>query len=260
MAETHEIVLIPKKPSSAEINQWVRDYFEIEAQGYDEFTHTANKRKNFVGTVNSLVAEELKKQSTVSKALAIACGTGAREKSIFDSIGTKPQITGVDVSPQMCSLAAKNGLHTLASSWLDADLNKQVFDAAFYLHSFGLASNTHDRKSELQKIAQHLKSSAPLFIDVLNLNDTYEWGPQIQKMWQENDLAKTGLELGDVFYRRIGKTNISFYHYFSATEMRGLLEDAGFAIKQVFYIGYGARYGEIVGPNEGAMLFVTIRK
>jgi hypothetical protein len=144
-------------------------------------------------------------------------------------------------------------------SWIESPVPTQIFDAALYLYSIGLSPSRTARLAELKKIAGLLEPGSPLYVDVMNLNDTAEWGPDLRKAFLEKHLERRGYELGDVFYRRIGAKETSFYHYFREHEAVSLFTEAGFEIAETKYIGCGSRYGELVGPDEGAILFVLER-
>lgn len=257
MAETHEIVLLDKKPGDAEISAAVARHFEAEAAAYDALDAGSRKRSEYVDAVDRLVVAGLGSRAPLSSLLSIACGTGRREASIRAALGRRFEIVGVDGSASMCGLAETAGLATIRSPWLDADLGARRFDAALYLHSFGLAPSRAQRVRELRKIAALLRPGAPLYLDVLNVADRDEWGPEISALFAERRLDRRGYEPGDVFYRRIGGTTVSFFHYFGLEEISGLLTEAGFLPTRPAFVGYGKRPGQLVGPEEGAIVMAA---
>ena len=159
----------------------------------------------------------------------------------------------------MCAEARRAGLEAIESAWLDADLGDRQFDAGVFLYSLGLVPTREARLAELSKIARHLKAGAPFYVDVLNLNDRNEWGPELQRLFVDRQLASKGYELGDTFYRRVGSNKLAYFHYFEQGEVEELLARAGFRIAAVHYIDCGRNAGDLVGPEEGAILFITVR-
>lgn len=166
-------------------------------------------------------------------------------------------LTGVDISSSMCEIATKNGHRILNSNWLDADLKDEVFDAVLYLYSLGLSPSIKSRTNQLDKIASHLRTGGRLYFDVMNLFDKSEWGPELTNEFHQRDLAQNGYELGDVFYRRIGSNQVSFFHYFQFDEVKTLLMKTGFRLLNHYYIDCNTNFGALVGPAEGAILFVA---
>jgi hypothetical protein len=104
-----------------------------------------------------------------------------------------------------------------------------------------------------------LKRGAPFYVDVLNLNDRNEWGPEIARLFADRDLASRGYDPGDTFYRRIGSQKVAYFHYFDRNEADQLLTRAGFRVVAHHYVDCGNDVGTLVGPEEGAILFVTER-
>jgi ubiquinone/menaquinone biosynthesis C-methylase UbiE len=258
VAETHEIVLVEQKPSSESIQKQIESYFDMEAKTYNAFTETSEKRKLYLASIDQIIANSLKDKK-IKKLISIACGTGRREIGIRRSMNYDFDITGVDVSDLMCEEANKAGLNTIHSSWINANLNNSQFDAGLYLHSFGLVSTRADRQKEIKKIANHLSMGASFFIDVLNLDDENEWGPKIKQLYQKNNLKSRGYDSGDVFYRKIGGTEISFFHYFTESEITNLLTTNGFKVEKINFIGYGKKFGEKVPSDQGSILIQAIK-
>jgi ubiquinone/menaquinone biosynthesis C-methylase UbiE len=257
--KTHEIVILDHKPADTEIRRMVQEYFESEAAHYDAYNAATEKRNKFIGRMNELIAQDLAPHSLTSKVLSVACGTGFRESWIRQTSGLSFSITGVDVSPAMCTEARKVGLDVIESDWLSADLGNNRFDAGFFLYSIGLVPSHEARRDELKKIAKHLKPGAPFYIDIMNLDDKNEWGPELRQVYAEKALRDKGYDLGDTFYRRIGSEKTAYYHYFTETEAVSLLEECGFRVESRHYIDCSQNYGALVGPDEGAVLFILRR-
>jgi ubiquinone/menaquinone biosynthesis C-methylase UbiE len=255
----HEIVILDRKPPAAAIRRMVHEYFDRAAAAYDGFTESTVTRQRFVARMNGLIASDLSARGPVGTLLSIACGTGSRENDIRTRSGQRFTATGVDVSAAMCALARHAGLETIEAAWLEADLADRQFDAAVYLYSLGLVPTKEARLEELTKIARHLKPVAPFYVDVHNLDDRHEWGPELRRRFVEDQLGARGYDLGDTFYQRVGSGNPSFFHYFEQEEAETLLAEAGFRVVGRHYIDCGRSVGDLVGPEEGAILFVALR-
>jgi ubiquinone/menaquinone biosynthesis C-methylase UbiE len=256
MQVTHETVLVEKKPSDEQIRILVRDYFEAEAKHYDTFNSNTEKRKLFINSVDEIVARYIEKTQS-KQILTIACGTGNREVRIESLAGKQLDYVGVDISAEMCRQATRAGINTINSDWLAANLGNKIFDSVFYLHAFGLVPSRAARILELKKINQHLEIGGRIYLDVMNLSDQYEWGPDLKKQFERLSLEKRGYEKGDVFYRRIGAAETSYFHYFEEAELESLFNNSGFIIKNRHYIGCGQYFGKEVGSQEGAILVIA---
>lgn len=253
MAESHEIVICKPKPSSAEIVRMTEEYFDEQGKQYDQSDHAIVKRNLFTESVNRLVASRLTENHGIRDILSIACGTGRREKEIGSLVSRGLRFVGVELSREMAKLAAMRGVRVLEGSWLEVDLQKELFDAVFILSAFGHVTSAADRLAFLRKARQSLRLGGELFFDVLNLDDQDEWGPRIRENYFEHSLADAGYDLGDVMYRKIGSEKVSFYHYFTTVEVRSLLLDSGFEITGLDYVGYGKNAGELTAQDRGAM-------
>ena len=257
---THEIVILDRKPDAAAIRRMVQEYFESEAASYDRFNEGIDTRRRFISVMNGLIARDLALHAPIETLLSVGCGTGFREGDIRVRSGRPFTVAGVDFSATMCAQARRAGLEAIESEWLDADLGGRQFDAAVYLYSLGLAPTREARLAELGKIARHLKAGAPFYVDVLNLDDRNEWGPELRRLFVDRDLAAKGYDPGDVFYRRIGSNQLAYFHYFEEQEACALLAESGFRIAGKQYIDCGRQVGELVGPQEGAILFMARRR
>jgi ubiquinone/menaquinone biosynthesis C-methylase UbiE len=256
---THEIVILDRKPDDQTIRRMVHEYFESEAASYDRFNEATLTRQRFMDRIDSLIARDLQPRGSIDGLLSIACGTGLREAGIRSRSGHPFSVVGVDSSVTMCVAARRAGVEAIESAWLDADLGDRQFDAAIYLYSLGLVPSRETRFAELEKIARHLKRGAPFYVDVLNLKDRNEWGPELERLFVDQNLASRGYDLGDTFYRRIGAQKLAYFHYFDRHEADKLLTRAGFRVAAHHYIDCGKNVGDLVGPDEGAILFVTER-
>lgn len=260
MARTHEMIFFDKKPADIIIEKMIVDYFDSEAESYDGFNSNTKKRKLFLESIDSLIASDIKRRSDIQKVLSIASGTGAREQNIFNFPNNAISLLCLDASKEMCNLARQKGFEVIEADWLKAELNGKTFDATLFLYSLGLIPSRSQRVKALKKIAKHLKKGGMLYFDVMNLNDQKEWGPEIKQQFENKRLDESGYELGDVFYRRIGAAEVSFFHYFTIQEIVTLLDEAGFLCLERLFIDSTTEYGKIVGQDEGAILIFAQRK
>src|SRR5262245_48471329 len=129
---THEIVILDRKPDNAVIRRMVREYFESEAASYDRFNESKSRRRRFIARVNDLIAGDLKARGPIDTLLSVACGTGHRENEIRIASGLHFAVVGVDVSAAMCAQARRSGTVTIESEWLEADVGHRPFDAGIY--------------------------------------------------------------------------------------------------------------------------------
>lgn len=254
MSKTHEIVVVKPKPSSAELTRLTAEYFKAQAANYDSFDHSVSKRQQFTHAVNTRIANKLSENANIESVLSVACGTGRREQEIETLTGKPLDFLGVELSPEMAGVAVKREMTVVQGAWPDVDIGKSVFDAAFVLSALGHVPCASERILFLQKIGTHLRKNGILFFDVLNIDDVDEWGPEVRKVFEKEELEKHGFELGDVMYRKIGFPEVSYYHYFSLSEVQELLSKAGFEIKEICYLGYGKQYGQETDAKHGAML------
>jgi hypothetical protein len=135
-----------------------------------------------------------------------------------------------------------------------------MFDSATFLYAFGHIANQKNRLKSLKKINSYLNDNCPLYLDLFSLNNKNEWGPYAINTFEENNLEKYGYERGDVFYRKSGFSELAFLHYFELSEIKSLLNDSGFEIQWVKYIGYSKNPGQIMkSETEGNFLVKAIK-
>ena len=70
-------------------------------------------------------------------------------------------------------------------------------------------------------------------MDVFNLENPNEWGPEALNLFEELELGNEGYERGDLFYKRHGGETVAFLHYCSKQGIIDLLESCGFIIVHV---------------------------
>ena len=135
---THEIVILDRKPDDEAILRMVHEYFESAAASYDRFNQSTITRQRFIARMDDLIAHDLRTRGPIDTLLSVGCGTGFRENKIRVGSGGHFTATGVDVSAAMCAEARRAGLEVIQSAWLDADLGDRQFDAGVFLYSLGL--------------------------------------------------------------------------------------------------------------------------
>jgi cysteine dioxygenase len=246
---SHHIFPVLPKPADEEIYSMLGDYYNEQAQEYDDFEATHAKR-----------SADFVQNAGLEKMLALACGTGKRALEIQHLSNRKYHIVGVDLSHEMAEKAKENGIEAYNCRWLKCDLPHHNFDAATFLYAFGHICNPHERKEALQKIHKHLKTGAALYFDVFNLQDNNEWGPQAVEVFNTLELKNMGYQLGDIFYKKTGGDAIAYLHYFDKTELHQLLTDCGFGVEWIKHIGYSYKPGQELTEAEGGKLFIKAVK
>ncbi|MCH8330236.1 MAG: methyltransferase domain-containing protein, partial [Bacteroidetes bacterium] len=161
-AATHKMIMVMPKPSKDNIHSIIADYYNEQAQGYDELDKTKPNRKAYTETIDQIIGEDLKNYS-IDKILVLACGTGRRSINQMEISEQEYNITGVDISEKMIDIAEqKQEIDVIQSHWLGADLDSDTeFDAATFLYAFGHIVNAEERKQTLLKLNSHLKMGAP---------------------------------------------------------------------------------------------------
>jgi len=258
---THRIVPVIPKPKSELIQEMLGAYYSEQASVYDMFDLQDSSRKNFVERIDELIAFEWKNVIQPEKVLMIACGTGRRAEQIRAMSGIDPEITGVDMSEEMCKIARTRKVDAIASNWENVDVTDDHYDTATFLYAFGHVPNNAARQEALKKIHNKLKPDGALFFDVFNAMDINEWGPNALENYFRNHLYEFGYERGDVFYKKVGGNALAYLHYFYQDEIHKLLNEAGFRVEYIKHIGYVHRSGELLGSaNEGSLFIKAIKQ
>lgn len=256
---SHRMVLVSPKPSSVEIVKMVKNYYDEQAKEYDNFDQTHPSRSAYNDRIDSLISEDLKNNyPETNEMLVLASGTGRRALKQKEMSGLDFTICGVDLSPMM-SEVSQGKFKAVKGNWLEVELDIQ-FDVATYLYAFGHVPSGEERLRSLQKINRHLKMGGPLYLDAFNLEDTYEWGPEVLEYSNKHLMSKHGYEKGDIFYRKTGGNCLAFLHYFEEDELKDLFSRSGFKIEKLHYIGYKNRSGEILEDKTGGFYFVKAIK
>ena len=259
-AKSHRIYPIVPKPSSETISKLLGAYYREQAFSYDSFDLKHNSRRRYTEKINQLIADRLKQESIQGPLLDLACGTGRRALDIKKLSGLDYELLGVDLSPEMCSVAQARGVNAKAGNWLDIDMPENYLDAITFLYAYGHIPTQAERKEALKKVYDSLKPGGFLFFDVFNLNDRNEWGPQALKAYHDNDLSEFGYEKGDVFYKKVGGNEVAFLHYCEEDPLIKFLQGIGFNIVSIEHIGYVKRSGEILKQKDEGALFIVAQK
>ena len=101
---------------------------------------------------------------------------------------------------------------------------------------------------------------APLYLDAFNIEDKNEWGPRVEAYFKNQSLGKLGYDRGDIFYKKVGGNCLAFLHYFTEEELISLITECGFEIKELHYIGYIQKSGELVKDKTEGFFFVKAIK
>ncbi len=258
-ASSHRMVLVQPKPDPETIYAMLARYYDEQAHEYDNFDLEHKTRKPYTETINRLIGQDLCRQHA-HQVLDVAVGTGRRAVAIRTMAQCDYDITGVDMSREMCHIAGQRGIDARHGRWLDIDLGEEQFDAATFLYAFGHIATSELRLQTLQKIYRHLKPGGRLYLDLFNLHDQSEWGPAALQAFEEQHLERYGYEKGDVFYKKTGGTASAFVHYFTEEGARALLQAAGFTIASIQYIGYVHDAGKIVDDAQKGFFFITAVK
>ncbi|MBL4651720.1 MAG: methyltransferase domain-containing protein [Flavobacteriales bacterium] len=256
---SHRIYSIVPKPDRNFISGNISAYYSEQAHEYDFFDLEHESRKTYIDKINELIAYHFKKDG-IKSILTLACGTGRRALEIKEMSGLNYKTKGVDISVEMAAIANERGLNVIRSSWIDANLNNDKFDAVTFLYAFGHIPSREERQASLQKIAHHLNDNGSLYLDVFNVNDKNEWGPSAVKAYEKGRYANFGYEKGDVFYKKVTGNEIAFLHYFDENQLVEDLKKAGFSISFVEHIGYVKKSGQILTASDEGALFIKATK
>lgn len=258
--KSHRIYPIIPKPATEVIQDLISDYYKEQAKEYDSFDLKHDSRRNYNERINKLIAERLSLQVPLQRVVDLACGTGRRALRIKELTGRNYELCGIDLSEEMVDVATKRGLIARAGNWLDVEIPDDYAEALTFLYAYGHIPTETERVMGLHKVFRTLKKGGLLFMDVFNIDDPNEWGPQALKAFEDHQLEQFGYERGDVFYKKVGGKGIAFLHYCDESALRELLSAIGFVVESIQHIGYVHRSGEILEREEGGSLFVIARK
>lgn len=258
-AASHFLNFEIPRPTETQIQSDLELYYSEQASSYDELDIQNRNRANYLNTINQLSSNSLA-EIEAKRVLHIACGTGRRAKEIKQSSKLDYQIIGVDMNPKMSALAANNVDQIFNERFLN--LQESLlgeFEAIFNLYAFGHLTNQKNRELLVAKVFELLKPGGRFHVDVFNLSDASEWGPEIKRLSNKLHLLDYGYQEGDAFYRRKHGNYNTYLHYFSKEEITSLLENAGFTILSIDVIGYNQQSGELLS-NENGKYFIVAEK
>ena len=255
---THRLYPLIPKPKSLEILHSISAYYSEQAETYDHLDQGSEKRRAYTNSINGIIAADFGELNP-SRVLHIACGTGRRPLDIQTRSRRNYKMEGVDISLGMVQAAKERGLDARIGHWNEIDVEKSAFDAITFLYAFGHIPNIVERSKCLKKVFTALRPGGKFYVDVFNLENPNEWGPEALNLFEELELGNEGYERGDLFYKRHGGETVAFLHYCSKQGIIDLLESCGFTIVHVHRIGYVDRPGECLGMEEecGNLLLVA---
>lgn len=255
---THRLYPLIPKPRSLEILHSISAYYSEQAETYDHLDQGSEKRRAYTDSINGIIASNIGELSP-KRVLHIACGTGRRALDIRTRSKRDYRMEGVDISMGMVQTARQRGLDARIGHWNEIDVESGAFDAVTFLYAFGHIPNLVERKNSLNRVFKALRPGGRFYVDVFNLDNPNEWGPEALNLYKELELANEGYERGDLFYKRHGGETVAFLHYCSQKGIVDLLESCGFSINDVHRIGYVDRPGEQLDIKEafGNLLLVA---
>ena len=257
-SKTHRLYPLIPKPNSLEILHSISAYYSEQAETYDHLDQGSKKRRAYTNSINGIIAENIVEVNP-KRVLHIACGTGRRALDIMKRSKQHYLMEGVDISMGMVQNARDRGLNARIGHWNEIDVETEAYDAVTFLYAFGHIPNLQERCRSLNKVYNVLRPGGRFYLDVFNLDNPNEWGPEALSLYEELELANEGYERGDLFYKRHGGKTVAFLHYCSSEGIIQLLESSGFSIIQVHRIGYVDRPGEQLELKEecGNLLLVA---
>jgi ubiquinone/menaquinone biosynthesis C-methylase UbiE len=162
------------------------------------------------------------------------CGNGRMVTLLKDK---KIEYVGIDQSDELLVIAKKLFAQEIKDGWVqffsNATEEKQFldsfFDVVLMIASFHHLPSHESRLNLLTKTYKEMKRGGTLIIAVWNLES--EWAKaKINKNWKmigENDfLIPWKNPQGEILAER-------YYHHFSKEELKNLLEESGFTIRQL---------------------------
>lgn len=255
--ETHEIVAADQVEAkdAVRIQQMCRAYFDQEADWYDAYDLSVDKRRRYSAAVDTYVLGKLAGYTVDDTILSFGCGTARREEEIVGKLENAPKVIGVEHSSSMARHASERNFTIVSDMEAVTDLIPSAA-AILCLSSFVHIPTRDARRDLLRSFHRILSSGGILIVDVFNVDDQHEWGPSLAQRRAEGDLEAPG----DVYYRRIGSELVSYMHYFSVGEITKLLEEAGFVITELIGIGYAHQPGKLGVPLDQGCVLLSCTK
>ncbi len=256
--KSHYIYPIVPKPSDEEIYSMLAEYYNEQAHQYDEFDTTHQTRNAYTNAINDKIRKLLPNKKI--EVLDIAGGTGRRSTDILKGHKFTKNSIVLDMSYEMLALANAAGHKTIHNTYLNKEIEPNMYDLIYFLYAFGHIPSYKSRMESLKKIYQELKSGGIFCFDVFNRNNQNEWGPSALKIFHSHRLNEAGYEEGDVFYRKSGGKTAAFIHYFSKDGVIKLLNEAGFKKIEISNIGYVKNPGEWTNNETDGNFFIVAQK
>jgi SAM-dependent methyltransferase len=252
----YDLVVPPKpKPPSHEIKKLHARFYGGIARGFDEF-NARSTRGLYFDAINTEIASHLAARGNIGRLLSVAAGTGFREESIRRLSGLDFDITCVDISPEMCEIAAGRGFTTICSGLSEANLAFDSFDACIFLNAFEVLCSSSERLEYFQKISSSLKNRGLFFVDAMDIDDRNDsWADLVKEQFKNENLQDFGYELGDCFCRRTDQESIVFAHYSNREEMQQLFANSKFEVSSLQY--FSEETGMACGAYQGNMFFMA---
>lgn len=253
---SHSITPVVPKPDAHAVSKLLAAYYRAQADDYDRLDRADARRRAYTQGVNVFIADQLKaldRLQVVSRVLDVGCGTGRRAMEIKELSGLGYAIEGTDLSPEMAAIAAKRGVLIHERFWEGLQDGGRL-DAITFLYAFSHLPTRAKRLNALVHLKSVLRPGGMLFVDVFNREDPHEWGPKLEEDFDAWFLGQQGYEPGDVFYSRVGTTELAFLHYTDMDEMTKLLHLAGFDEVECMRIGYAHKPGQEVEEG-GSLMF-----
>lgn len=243
--------------SDREVSEMCTQYFDQEAASYDEFDESVERRTKYLHAIDDYVAAKLSALTECSQVLSFGCGTGRRERQICESSGQSPRIVGVERSPKMAEIARSRGIRVVPNVGSSELPPLGSVDAVLCLYSFIHLPSISSRLETLRRLVTFLRPGGIFIVDVFNINDKYEWPSKLADGGYGVKPKEDGQYGGDVLYKRIGGSNISYMHYFSVGEIATLIEECGLVVSELLGVGHGHEAGRIGVPlDEGCILIL----
>ena len=110
------------KPASQKIGEMVTAYYCEQAKTYDKLDKSLSNRNSYIQKINEVTANRLRELNAIDEVVHIACGTGRRAVNIRNSTASSYKILGVDISANMCEVAAEKDIDLINSGWVDVEL------------------------------------------------------------------------------------------------------------------------------------------
>ena len=247
---------------------WYAQFFKRDYLQF--YGHTLKTERTELESQFAIRALSLNPNDSV---LDLCCGQGRHSIAIAK---TGINVTGVDLSPEMLTLARKQAAESSTNAdFIQADMRNLPdtlhgrFDAVINMFSsFGYLESEDDDQQVLHQIAKALKPNGKVLMDLLNrewvirYNEPYEWRThddgsvilehrQLDLLHSVNHLSFTEIA-PDGTRREQSQLHMRLY---TLTEMTKMLAKAGLQLTQA----YGGFNAEPYSVNTRRMLLIAQR-